>query len=161
MILNQRAFVFCPEIKIHPVKDPNKLIMVPVWENNGTTQTKNMFCHVSWQPFPLTGIPNDFTYPDRGQKQLFPVLIGPKSRIVGARSIIEEEALNQIIEGHARCYIWGWAEYNDVFDNKIRHRTEFCHEVVLTRIDGGCLQEFRTYGPHNGADDQCMKKPTT
>jgi hypothetical protein len=160
MLLTQRAFVFLKTFIVHPAQDPNKLIIIPVWENSGTTQTKNLFCHVNWYAVPLPGMPDNFNYPDLGQRQLFPMLIGPKSTIVGAEVSIDEIAVNQVIQGHGRCYIWGWAEYNDIF-SKIRHRTEFCYEIVLSALDGGIHPELRIYGPHNGADKQCMKKPAT
>ena len=32
-----------------------------------------------------------------------------------------------------RWYVWGWAEYDDVFSGTSRHRTEFCFEVKATR----------------------------
>jgi hypothetical protein len=57
-------------------------------------------------------------------------------------------------------YIWGWIEYNDVFPNTKRHRTEFCFEVL---VSGPANRRenisFRHYIFFNNAESDCWYQP--
>lgn len=63
----------------------------------------------------------------------------------------------------AFLYAWGWVEYSDVFTGSDRHRTEFCVRISARgdlsagRFRVGC----QPYGPHNGTDEDCLRKPQT
>jgi hypothetical protein len=57
-----------------------------------------------------------------------------------------------------RLFVWGWAEYRDVFDGIPLHRTEFCNEVIVTEMGREeatgkvtFAVRFSIYGPHNSA----------
>jgi hypothetical protein len=59
--------------------------------------------------------------------------------------------------------LWGWAEYNDIFEGTPRHRTEFCADVLVSpdqkAADFGIT--LAVCPKYNGADDEAMKKPIT
>jgi hypothetical protein len=57
-----------------------------------------------------------------------------------------------------RLFIWGWAEYSDVFKDTSLHRTEFCREVLITSMGKdeatgktSAAVRFVFYGPYNTA----------
>ena len=108
-------------------------------------------------------MPDNFDFPDLGpNKDKCSVLIGPKGNIFGRDLVISEQFVNNAIAGRGKVYIWGWAEYNDIFENTIRHRTEFCNEIIISSIESDKVRiEFRIHTKHNGADEQCLKKPIT
>lgn len=60
-------------------------------------------------------------------------------------------------------YYWGWADYNDVLTGTDRHRTEFCFEIDV-RTDPmkgpSAIIGFRPTTKHNGADEDCLYKPS-
>ncbi|MGO8761500.1 MAG: hypothetical protein ACLQUS_05885 [Desulfobaccales bacterium] len=179
MVISQRAFVFVKGIHPHTFNlpkwkiissewasiMPKKVIIIPEWQNIGNTPTKNMRTHDNWMFFPLqyfpTGMPSDFNFPDLGTAVDIPVLIGPKATIFGSDLVISDQYIDAIIAGRGHLYIWGWAEYNDIFENTPRHRTEFCNKVIISWVDADRLRvEFRIHTKHNGSDNECYRKPS-
>lgn len=60
-----------------------------------------------------------------------------------------------------RVFIWGWADYDDIFDATPRHRTEFCcRVVVIPQNPAQMMVRFETYRMHNGYDDDCFREPS-
>jgi hypothetical protein len=55
--------------------------------------------------------------------------------------------------------IWGWAEYDEVFSDAKRHRTEFAYLVVVSGSPASHVG-FSQYKLHNGVDEDCTKQPT-
>ena len=45
---------------------------------------------------------------------------------------MESGILRQVRDVQGRVLIWGWAEYDEVFSDAKRHRTEFCYQLVVT-----------------------------
>jgi len=60
--------------------------------------------------------------------------IGPKATKFSTTLKIPTTLVEQVGDGKARLFVWGRAEYNDVFENTPPHHTEFCNEVVITNI---------------------------
>jgi hypothetical protein len=165
LITSQRAFVFIKQFCITVTEAPKSIIIIPEWINNGGTQTINLHTHDNGKFFPLAdfpnGLPDDFSFPDLVKGDKIPILLGPKDTFFGRDIVFNEQAADATIAGKGRLYIWGWVEYNDIFENTLRHRTEFCNEIILTRVGDKVRVEPRIYKKHNGADEQCMKKPIT
>jgi hypothetical protein len=135
-------------------------------KNSGHTPTKGYYSHASWDGF-LGDIPKDFTYPDKGvsgeePKPNVPGFIGPGENVSSGRLFIPIAFMEAARQGHIRLYVWGWAEYDDVFVGTPPHRTEFCNEVVVTADPYVQGQEMpfglRIAFPHIGADDECYHK---
>ncbi|GEM_PF-3468615 len=157
----QRAFVFIKNIDVMVIPHQIKTIIIPVWENSGDTPTKKMRNYVNWQYFP-TDIPQHFDFPDHFGEESTAMIIGPHATIPASPLEIENIYIDNILAGQGHLYIWGWAEYNDVFDKTIRHRTEFCNEVLISKMaDNKVNFRFRLYRLHNGADGDCFKKLIT
>lgn len=173
MIIGQRAYVFVRKFNVIKNNGPHKLSVIPEWYNNGSTQANYLLTCVNGKYFPFVeypeGIPDDYTFPDLAEREDWPMDHGPKSMFYGDPLNFSEETVNNTIAGHGRIYVWGWVEYNDIFDT-YRHRTEFCDEVVIKSIDdedigisGMGIRSIgiRSHKKHNGADDYCLKKPMT
>lgn len=163
MINSQRAFVFDKRFIVKTNKGSDSITFFPEWYNNGSTQANYLLTCINANYFPFkdypTGLPDDYTFPDLIKREDWPMFHGPKSTFFGDPLTFDEQAVKAAMAGEGCLYTWGWVEYNDIFTN-IRHRTEYCHEVVITSVDAEGIG-FRTYKKHNGADDYCFKKPIT
>ena len=74
------------------------------------------------------------------------------------------ENIKSLQDGSKHMFVWGWAEYDDVFEGTRRHRTEFCNEIVAVGDLNDYLKtsfNFPIYSRHNGADADCMKSAQT
>jgi hypothetical protein len=164
----QRAFVSVKQIDHTPVWDPKtKNIVgrnfVVQWENSGFTATRNMLNNGLWVEREQE-IPSDFQFPDlAGMKNVIQTVAGPKATVNAGPLEIPSSVLNSIRDKGHHIYLYGWAEYNDIFDGTPRHRTEYCVEVLISSdpkaADGGVTLALCPM--HNGADDEAMKKPVT
>ena len=167
LIHTQRAFVFVRNGQIAVGKDfqtdkvKNFTVSV-TWENSGDTPTKNLRMKINRRvnPDPL---PDDFDFPDYYIGDIH-TLMGPKSTINSVPLEISTEEMRAVREGEAHLYVWGWAEYDDVFPGTKRHRTEFCQKwwvggdlINASKFSAG----FTWYHQHNGADTECMKPVQT
>jgi hypothetical protein len=137
------------------------LVIIPKWENSGDTPTKNMLNYVSWGLF-VKDIPAGFDFPDQGDEERIPILIPPHAIIYSGSLEFNKAQIDKVISGEKRLFLWGYAEYNDVFAGTNRHRTEFCNEVVISHVSENELAlRFPLYRKHNGADQECMKQIQT
>ncbi|MEI9931385.1 MAG: hypothetical protein WDM89_12790 [Rhizomicrobium sp.] len=100
-------------------------------KNSGKTATRNAIGHAnSWIGVAAGPLPSNFDYPDYGTAER--TLIGPNAEMQSARFDISVDDLQRIRAGTAHAYIWGWCEYDDVFEGTERHRAEFCMELIVT-----------------------------
>lgn len=161
LVAVQRAFVFVRSFEVVRVFDDAtaKLTgyhIMPMWENSGTTPTKNVRDHVSYWLDSQT-LPNDFDFPDRGDMDKGRFVLGPKHTIGGGRPIFLTLAqMKDIQAGKLHFYIWGWARYHDVFSGTEEHITEFCREIVGVRgnpedVSSNLVFQIRVYRTHNTA----------
>jgi hypothetical protein len=167
-----RAFVFVKEFFVRPVTIgnngfPNKWEIGVRWHNSGTTPTKYMLHHLSATEF-APNLPDNYDFPDLWGKGDAPhfedsaAVLGPGAAIDSEPFPIDAIDADKIRRGEKVIYMWGWAEYDDIFPDSVRHRTEFCCEVVPgdpNRIKTIPFM-FRLYRTNNGADDECVKKPS-
>jgi hypothetical protein len=167
----QRPYVFLKEITVSLTKNPiNEEIQTctlqPIWENTGTTPTKNGRGHVSWKYFERA-VPADFDFSDfddLGNRILSydayrPLIVGPKATALSPVINIEPAILRQVRDLQGKLLIWGWAEYDEIFPASRRHRTEFCYQVAVSGSPASHVG-FSQYHLHNGIDEDCSKKPT-
>jgi hypothetical protein len=175
----RRAFVFVesysPSAIIDLDDDGEKVITG--WKidarirNAGDTQTKHLLTGLNWSTEECDA-PDKTGYPDRADDARSPVMIGPKAFIDIDGPIIDCLSLQETVPEYEsaqrrRIFIWGWIDYNDIFPETPRHRTEFCCEIVakgdLQSLEmlakEGVPLRFLNHPRHNGADDECMRKP--
>ena len=173
LIATQRAFVFVKTQKFEPVG--NDFIFLVEWENSGTTPTRRCLTHNSWKYFPKR-VPPKYQFPDLGangkpvkKPERIPTFIGPKGITLGGMNVVGSHFVNQVVQGKGELLAWGWIDYDDVFGGR-RHRTEYCliaqvkAAETIASPDGqvhiAATITFKNYRVHNGAEDECMKKPS-
>jgi hypothetical protein len=153
--ISNRAFVFLKKIEwqFRGQKSTHTIVswkFTPQWENGGNTPTKYMTNRINYAAFPQT-FDATFDWPDIGDLEVGHTMIGPKAIMHPAQIDIPVEVLDKIQNGQLHAYLWGWADYNDVFPGTPRHRSEFCFEIV---VDGdvrteNCQFFFRQQVPEN------------
>lgn len=160
LISTQRAFIFIKLFELNQIENTLKVTVVPVWENSGDTPTKNMISHVNGKWFDSV-LDEDFTFPDYEGEEIVRLLIGPKQTMGASPLGFSESDVRKVINGNGHIYVWGWAEYSDIFEKTPRHRTEFCSDVILYMTkDSQIIPRFKLHKKYNGADNECMKKPS-
>jgi len=168
----QRAFVFVKEVSVDISRGPGGIgtyggttvgairawHVSPVWENSGTTPAQKMMMNFAAKDFagvmPETFAFEESAAPTRG-------FLGPRAIMYGRRELFSASLFYDLIAGKRHLYVWGWADYDDAFDNTPRHRTEFCFEVLILpdQGDGKNYVGFQPHHRYNGADKQCSRPP--
>ncbi len=117
----------------------------------------------------IENIPDGFRFADRPGGRRSHSVITPRSETYLPADIAIQDAI-AAFERRKRILIYGWLEYNDIFENTPRHRTEFCFEIEFftdPRVPVQILQGQQTipifnilpYEQYNGCDDGCHYKP--
>jgi hypothetical protein len=149
----QRAFVHVKSIVATPLFDANGVLRVlkvsPEWENSGTTPTRGLRISINWTPYP-SDLPRDFPYDyGRPPTRLF---LGPKGTSHAGTIDIPPNEVENARSGRARIFIWGRAEYSDVFDSS--HHTQFCFRLDIQTVPSAAdWMGFVHYGDYNGSDE--------
>ncbi len=171
LIATQRAYVSLREFRVNTtrlsaIEDIQSCSVQPIWENGGTTPVRNGRSHVSWKYFERA-IPADVELADFDEKgnriviqdDYQPLTIGPRGMAQAPVIMIEGQTIRSVRENLGRLLIWGWAEYDDIFEGSPRHRFEFCYQMVVTGSLSHSHIAFSMYKRFNGADDECERKP--
>lgn len=171
MVATQRAYVVLREFKVHvtrlsAIEDIQSCAVQPIWENAGTTPIRNGRSHVNWRYFERA-IPSDLDLADVDEMgnrivspdAYLPLVIGPRGIAYSPVIVIEGSTIRMVREMQGRLLIWGWAEYDDIFDSVRRHRTEFCYQMNVTGSLSSSHIGFSQYKRFNGVDDDCEKRP--
>jgi hypothetical protein len=126
--------------------------------NGGETPTRKALINVNCDLRNDT-LPDDFDFPDG--KLTEAAAIGPHGTFCSPGFFVSIADVKKIIAKEKKLYVWGWIDYNDVFDDTPRHRTEFCFDISPDEVpDGGNISmRFPTYGRFNGIDGDCMRRP--
>jgi hypothetical protein len=133
-----------------------RFAVIPSWKNEGSTPTKNMRINISFRG-PDGSLPPDFPYKYGGDSQ--PFFLAPKASAFSEPLQIPAGHVNAIIAnvnagfgGVPKMFIWGRADYFDVFDKP--HFVEWCFRIRFDRHDGKNLMvRFLHYGEHNRSDE--------
>jgi hypothetical protein len=176
-----RAYVYIKEfrcVKIgHTVSGPEyvALKVIPVWKNSGQTPTRNMKNHISWM-FSTVRFRDEIDFVDLDElrkldmsgRRTYPLAIAPGESVDAEELLIWKYDVERMgfVDGKITgwIYIWGWAEYNDVFDNTPIRRTEFCVsvEIAATDLKVGDFKaadvSFCAVGTRNRADEECSNQ---
>jgi hypothetical protein len=126
--------------------------------NNGRTPTRYGLGHVNWHYFDESG-PEIFSFKDFWTSESSSpagVAIGPKGTV--SLAVIEIPKA-EILKSPGSVFCWGWVDYNDIFEESPRHRTEFCFEIASIARDGKSEIRYRNHRLHNGYDDECFRPP--
>jgi hypothetical protein len=158
-----RAYIFLDRIdlpgrNIPGTRDTQRKIKI-AWKNSGGTRTRKFVAKVSHNVLDLTQQSLEtFDFHDEPDAQTFRGLIGPNQSVNPPQIPVCD--IHLVGDTDTALFIWGWAEYQDVFNDTI-HRTEFAFRVW---IDGDMstngVMWFEPTEKHNAADEDCMKPPT-
>lgn len=178
LVSAERAFVFYDKVDLTAALHPNGSVsawtIVPGWKNSGTTPARHVVCHVSLHyQSGMAGLRDGFDFPEQwdiGEPGISMVSIPPQGTIGDSVKRIPIAELVASKQKTKRVFMYGWVEYDDVFPETPRHRTEFCVEIITCfdpRIDIGSLPQerrpkpfqFNFHGRHNGAEDECYRRP--
>jgi hypothetical protein len=144
------------------------------WHNSGSTPAKGVLMNTGlyWVDKvdvveDVADLPREFDFPDtygfREPTDRVRLSIGPGGEIAGDPKDIEISELERAYHRQCRIFIWGWVDYNDIFPQTPRHRTEYCFEIVVSsdpsRHEAGTSTfMFFAYGTHNGIEEECYRK---
>jgi hypothetical protein len=129
--------------------------LAAILHNGGQTPATNVKINVSCQKL-AKSLPNDFAFPD---SDLFGYgVIGPQGELHTPAIRIRENDLEPI-DAASDWYLWGWVEYDDIFDGTSRHQTEFCFLVDRRRLvpTNDFWIGFVPYSRFNAVDGDCMR----
>src|SRR5438105_12628405 len=107
-------------------------------------------------------IPANYKFPELGDGTEKFMMLGPKERKTAARIVVPREHIMEAQSGQKRLYFWGWFCYRDIFDERSKHVTKFCVELVNIEGDvtapGATIRAaFRSHDRHNCADEECER----
>jgi hypothetical protein len=133
-----------------------------ILKNGGATPAINARININCDKF-NSDIPPDFSFPDSA---LFGnALIGPQTIWHTPNVTVTAEELEKPAIPTAKRYLWGFVEYDDIFSGTLRHRTEFCFQIVFKRLQptNEPWIGFEPYSRFNAADNDCLRPvdPTT
>ena len=162
LVAGQRAFMFLREFKtflhVDDASGQYRWTLHPVWENSGNTPTKGLEIYTTYRLLDEPLAPG-YDFPSTAEDRVT-AIAGPRALVEGAPGSIGAEDLAAVQQGKKYFYIWGRAEYHDIFDGTGRHTTRFCNQLVQVIGDPGApISEhnmvqlmFGFHGEHNGAD---------
>jgi len=168
-----RAYVSVDEILMEQFRGPDmvattvhQIIPGPVrahrisalLKNGGQTPTRKAIVNANHE-LRDAELPSDFDFPDG--KLTESAAIGPGGIFGTPSFFISNSDAEEIVSKKKRLYVWGWIDYDDVFENTPRHRTEFCFDISPDEVPdkGNIYLRFPTHGRFNGIDGDCVRQP--
>lgn len=168
----ERPFVFVKEITIDAERGlswraasgeiiPGAIItanLSAVFENSGQTPAVKVIYNFNCANIgPLEA--EKFMLSDKGLPSR--AVIGPKAVLQTVPKPLSARTLQEMADKKENWFLWGWIDYDDIFPNSPRHRTEFCFSIIATKTPMGEI--FLRFPPHdegNATDDDCRHKPS-
>lgn len=132
LVAGQRAFMFLREFKtflhVDDASGQYRWTLHPVWENSGNTPTKGLEIYTTYRLLDAPLAPG-YDFPSTAH-EMVTAIAGPRALVEGAPGSIGADDLAAVQQGKKYFYIWGRAEYHDIFDGTGRHTTRFCNQLV-------------------------------
>lgn len=147
LISGQRAFMFIREIKTILHQDPEtgnfQWTIHPVWANSGNTPTRGLSINTAYRLLDEP-LPKNYDFPE-SREDLIPAIAGPRSMVEAVPGTLSGEDLQAIQNGKKFFYIWGWAEYHDIFEGTKKRVTRFCNQLI--QVDGDPTAPINEHNP--------------
>lgn len=147
LISGQRAFMFIREIKTYLHQDPATgkfhWTIHPIWANSGNTPTRGLSINTTYRLLDEP-LPNGYDFPE-SQEDLIPTIAGPRSMVEAVSGTLSSEDLAAVKDGKKFFYIWGWAEYHDIFEGTKKRVTRFCNQLI--EVDGDPAAPINEHNP--------------
>ncbi|QDZ29797.1 hypothetical protein [Noviherbaspirillum sp. UKPF54] len=156
LVAGQRAFMFLREFKtflhLDDATGQYRWTLHPVWENSGNTPTKGLEITTTYRLLDEP-LPQDYDFPGDRQDTVN-AIAGPRALVEGTPGSIGAEELAAVQQGKKYFYIWGRAEYHDIFEGTGKHTTRFCNQLMQVIGDPGApIGEYNMvqmmFGFHN------------
>jgi hypothetical protein len=161
----QRPFIVFSGFHTIPVKPTENFAweIQTIEENTGNTIARRVRSHVSYCFFPQ-GIPDNFDFPDLGERNDVYIVLGPKANTTLGAFAEPVAYLKVIQDRKTKLFIWGRAVYHDIFKNTETHITRFCDELSVIAGDlveprNGYSFTFTQCGINNCVDNDCSGDP--
>jgi hypothetical protein len=133
--------------------------------NSGRTPARSFSSCINVAMFDK--IPETFRFPDR-EHSAGNGIMGPQTQTIIQSRLAVQDAVD-IYEKKKEGLIYGWLEYDDIFDDSPRHRTEFCVRIetfsdprIIMNQSGSRPMPalaFPTWGKYNATDTDCHYAP--
>lgn len=147
LISGQRAFMFIREIKTILHQDPEtgkfQWTIHPIWANSGNTPTRGLSINTTYRLLDEP-LPQNYDFPE-SREDLIPAIAGPRSMVEAVPGTLSSEDLQAIQNGKKFFYIWGRAEYHDIFEGTKKRVTRFCNQLI--QIDGDPMAPVNEHNP--------------
>jgi hypothetical protein len=167
----ERAFVAFDKISIVTISSRSGIVDYRISlnvVNSGRTPARAYTSHVNLAVFDGP-IPSNFRFPDREpHEQRAESVLTPQMITVLQIDLFIQDAV-AAFERRKTPLIYGWIEYNDIFPDSRRHRTEFCMLVevfadprevpIVIQGPGIPIVSARPWGRYNRQDDDCLYRP--
>ncbi|MEW9616803.1 hypothetical protein AB3G45_23635 [Shinella sp. S4-D37] len=124
------------------------------WINTGQSPTRNLVWAIDHH---LGLLPDNFAFVMSETATHGTSTIGAGRTSYDVSHLMDRTGLDEFDKERLPITLFGYVDYDDVFPDTKRHRTEFCVELARK----GVAVENSTCSKHNGADDGCFRQPTT
>lgn len=167
-----RAYISVKELSMQPFRGPDMLSIQggvvegpihsyrisAIVENGGQTPTRNALINTN-HALRDAELPSDFDFPDGEVTET--AAIGARGTLGTPGFFVSISEVQHVSAKTKKLYFWGWIDYDDVFDDTPRHRTEFCFDVTADEMPdrGQTYMRFPAHGRYNGADRDCVRRP--
>jgi hypothetical protein len=161
-----RAFVFVHSFDANAVTDAAHQVVGweinVVLENTGNTPTQKLVVKIN-NEFNASDPPQDEFPPDlEATKYDSIAVIRPRATSTTSDVKLKLDQIQDVLDGRSKFFIWGWAEYNDIFESTPCHRMRFMDTLqvvgdfrkVKQPGEGNPLR-FAVVGRFNDPDDHC------
>jgi len=172
LIVVERAFIMISDMGVNTIGQYGTIIDYRLnvnIANSGKTPAKNYTCIANLVVFD-GDMPAGFRFPDRTHQDLPEkgTTIGPQARTYFQIDFFVQDAID-VFEGRKKAFVYGWLEYDDIFPDSPRHRTEFClwievyadprHSIQVVYGKPPPILTVRAYNRYNSYDDDCVYRP--
>lgn len=154
LVQTERAFIYMGDIDIRmvdPPAEPKVFRVFPMWNNGGTTVTRNLVFSHTFRTF-QGGPGQQFAYPYFDPPS--PAFLGPKALNGDVTIDIPYSDVAAAEREGSILLLWVRADYGDVFPGTHPHFTEYTFRLFPRRDPKGDLWvERHHFGPNNRTDD--------
>lgn len=156
-----RAYVDLEKIEVQWASNESAAVNV-FWRNSGQTPIRRARTIINLR-VDSENLADNFDFPDLTGEEVGAISLGSnQSRGVFPNTRITRAQIANVGNGTLFINVWGWIEYNDVFEGSPRHRTEFSSRLSVLAVGQPAQYTWAGGdGPFNGADEDCYRKPTT
>jgi len=154
MEIQLRAYVGFESIGLEDTPEGKQLFLV--WINRGQTPARRVeyASNLVFEPYAL---PVGYDFPDIAPVTLLNFSLGTGRDLPLAVAVTEAE-IRRCRPGVQRAFLYAWIEYDDVFPDTPRHRSEMAYEMIAKVVGENVGLRLIPVPAFNGEDDSCFRK---